>query len=66
MSEKWQMLFDFGKCKCLHLWSGNTGMSYEIGGYILSKTVKEKDIGVTMHAKMKLTMLFISRGGRGN
>ena len=24
---------------------GNTGMNYEMGGTILSKTVKEKDLG---------------------
>ena len=42
-SEKWQMLFNFGKCKCLHTGTGNTGMNYEMGGTILSKTVKEKD-----------------------
>ena len=41
-SEKWQMLFNFGKCKCLYTGSGNTGMNYELGGTILSKTVKEK------------------------
>ena len=40
-SEKWQMLFNFGKCKCLHTGSGNTGVNYEMGGTILSKTVKE-------------------------
>ena len=40
--EKWQMLFNFGKCKCLHTGSGNTGVNYEMGGTILSKTVKEK------------------------
>ena len=28
-SEKWQMLFNFGKCKCLHTWPGNTGMNYQ-------------------------------------
>ena len=43
-SEKWQMLFNFGKCKCLHTGPGNTGMIYEMGGTILSKTVKEKDL----------------------
>ena len=47
-SEKWQMLFNFGKCKCLHTGPGNTSMNYEIGGTILSKTVKEKYLGVTM------------------
>ena len=26
------------------------GMNYEMGGTILSKTVKEKDLGVTMNA----------------
>ena len=29
-SEKWQMLFNFGKCKCLHTEPGNTGMNYEM------------------------------------
>ena len=54
-SEKWQMLFNFGKCKCLHTGPGNTGMNYEMGGTILSKTVKEKDLGVTMNANMKVS-----------
>ena len=36
-SEKWQMLFNFGKCKCLHTGPGNTGMNYEMGRTILSK-----------------------------
>ena len=42
-SEKWQMLFHFGKGKCLHAGPGNTGVNYEMGGTILSKTAKEKD-----------------------
>ena len=54
-SEKWQMLFNFGKCKCLHTGPGNTGMNYEMGGTILSKTVKEKDLWVTMNANMKVS-----------
>ena len=41
-SEWWQMLFNFGKCKCLHTRPGNTGMNYDMGGTILSKTVKGK------------------------
>ena len=36
------MLFDFGKCKCLHTGPGNTVMNYEMGGTILSKSMKEK------------------------
>ena len=54
-SEKWQMLFSFGKCKCLHTGPGNSGMNYEMGGTILSKTVKEKDLGVAMNANMKVS-----------
>ena len=46
------MLFNFGKCNCLHTGPGNTGMNYETEGTILSKTVKEKDLGVTMNAKV--------------
>ena len=48
-SEKWQMLSNFGKCKCLHTGPGNTGMNYEMVGTILSKTMKEKYLGVTMN-----------------
>ena len=29
-SEKWQMLLNFQKCKCLHAWHGNTGVNYEM------------------------------------
>ena len=54
-SEKWQMLFNVGKCKCLHTGPGNTSMNYEMGGTILSKTGKEKDLGVTMNANMKVS-----------
>ena len=54
-SEKWQMLFNFGKCKYLHTGPGNTGMNYEIGGTVLSKTLNEKYLGVTMNANMKVS-----------
>ena len=50
------MLFNFGKCKCLHTGSIHTGVNYEMGGTILSKTVKVKDLGgVTMNANMKVS-----------
>ena len=65
-SEKWQMLFNFGKCKCLHTGSGNTGMNYEMGGTILSKTVKEKDLGVTMNANMKVSEQCRIAASKGN
>ena len=65
-SEKWQMLFNFGKCKCLHTGPGNTGMNYEMGGSILSKTVKEKDLGVSMNADMKVSEQCRIAASKGN
>ena len=43
------MLFNFKKCKCLHAGHGNTGVNYEMGGTILCKAVKEKDLEVRGH-----------------
>ena len=67
-SEIWQTLFNFGKFKCLHTGSGNTGMNYEMGGTILSKTVKEKDLGVSMNANMKVSeqCRIAASNGKGN
>ena len=68
-SEKLQMLFNFGKCNCLHTGSGNTGMNYEMGGTILSKTVKEKDLWllrVTMNANMKVSEQCRIAASKGN
>ena len=65
-SEKWQMLFNFGKCKCLHIGPGNTSMTYDIGGTIISITVKEKDLGVTMNANMKVSEQCRIAASKGN
>ena len=64
--EKWQMLIHFGKCKCLHTGLGNTGMNYEMGGNILSKTVKEKDLGLTMNANVKVSEQCRIAASKGN
>ena len=60
------MLFNFWKCKYLHTGPGNTGMNYEMGGTVLSKTVKEKDLGVTMNANMKVSEQFRIAAYKGN
>ena len=54
-SEKWQMLFNFGKCKCLHTGHGNLNVNYKIGDTVLGTTVKEKDLGITISADMKVS-----------
>ena len=62
------MLFNFGKCKCLHTGPGSTGMNtyYEMGGTILRKIRKEKDIGVTMNANMKVSEQCRIAASKGN
>ena len=35
--------------------TGKYNMNYEMGGTILSRTVKEKYLGVTMNANMKVS-----------
>ena len=43
-AEKWQMLFNFGKCKCLHTGHGNLDANYIMGDTVLGTMVKEKDL----------------------
>ena len=54
-SEKWQMLLNFGKCKCLHTGVGNLDINYDMGDTVLGTTVKEKDLGITISANMKVS-----------
>ena len=65
-TEKWQTLFNVGKCKCLHTGPGNTVMNYEMEGTIRSKTGKEKDLGVTMNANMKVSEQCRIAASKGN
>ena len=49
------------------LWlPGNTGMNYEMGGTILSKTVKEKDLGVSINANTKVSEQCRIAASKGN
>ena len=41
-------------------------MNYEMGGTILSTTVKEKDLGVTMNANMKVSEQYRIAASKGN
>ena len=54
-SEKWQMLFNSGKCKYLHTGHGNLDVNYKMGDTVLGTTVKEKDLGVTISADIKVS-----------
>ena len=54
-SEQWQMLFNFGKCKRLHTRQGDSDINYKMGDTVLSTTVNEKDLGVTLSADMTVS-----------
>ena len=49
------MLFNFRKCKCLHTGHGNEDAQYPMGGTVLNTTLKEKDLGLTICADMKVS-----------
>ena len=55
VSEKWQMLFHFRKCKCLHTGHGNEDVQYTMGGTVLNTTLKEKVLGLTVSADRKVS-----------
>ena len=45
-SEKWQMLFNFGKCKCIHIGHVNMDEEYKMVGAVLGRTTQEKDFNI--------------------
>ena len=65
-SEKWQMLFNLGKCKCLHTGHRNLNVNYKMGDTVLGTTVKENDLGVTISADMKVSEQCSIAASKGN
>ena len=65
-SEKWQMLLNFGKCKCLLTGHGNMDVYYKMGDTVLGTTVKEKDLGITINGDMKVSEQCGIAASKGN
>ena len=65
-SEKWQTLFNFGKCKCLHTGHGNLDVNYKMGDTVLGTTIKEKDLEVTIRADRKVSEQCDIAGSKDN
>ena len=65
-SAKWQMLFNFEKCKCLHTGHGNLDVNYKMGDTVLGTTVKEKDLGVTISTDMNVSEQWGIAASKGN
>ena len=59
-------LFNLGECKCLHTGHGNLDVNYNIGDTVLGTTVKEKDLGITISADMKVSEQCGIAASKGN
>ena len=60
------MLFNFGKCKCIHIGQGNMDEEYKMGDAVLGRTTQEKDLGVTFSADMKVSEQCGTAASKGN
>ena len=65
-SDKWQMLFNFGKCKCIYIRLGNMDEEYKMGDAVLDRTTQENDLGVTFSAAMKVSEQCGIAASKGN
>ena len=76
MSQFWQLLKNGnivvavstagGKCKCLHTGHGDEDAQYTMGGTVLNTTLKEKDLGLTISADMKVSEQCGIAAAKGN
>ena len=60
------MLFNFEKCKCVHIGHGNMDEEYKMGDAVLDRTTQEKDLGVTLSADMKVSEQCGIAASKGN
>ena len=60
------MLLNFEKCKCLLAGHGNLDINNKMGDTVLCTTIKEKDLGVTISANMKVSEQCSFTGSNGN
>ena len=52
-SIKWQLLFNTGKCKVLHIGNNNPNYQYKMNGQKLKQIKEEKDLGVIVDDELK-------------
>ena len=54
-ARKWNMQFNYDKCKVLHLGKGNQRHSYKMDNLDLDPTSEEKDLGVLIDDQLKFS-----------
>ena len=52
-SRKWEMVFNVGKCKVLHIGRRNKKFEYRMGNVVLGQTTVEKDLGIWISDNLK-------------
>ena len=60
------VLLNFEKCKCIHTGHGNLDINYDMGDTVLGTTVKEKGLGITISADMKVSEQCGIAASKGN
>ena len=60
------MLFNFGKCNCLHTGHGNLNINYNMEVTVLGTTVKENDLGKTISTNTKVSEQCGIAASKGN
>ena len=60
------MLFNFGKCKYIHIGHGNMDEEYKMGDAVLGRTTQGNDLELTFNADMKVSELCGIAASKGN
>ena len=60
------MIFNFMKCKCIHIGHGNMDEEYKMGGAVLGITTQQQDLGVTFSADMNVSEQCGIAASKGN
>ena len=65
-ARRWKMEFNVDKCKIMHIGRSNPQHTYSMDGAELTKTVKEKDLGVLMESNLEFDQHIKGIVGRAN
>ncbi|CAH1277366.1 Hypp9585 [Branchiostoma lanceolatum] len=65
-SASWQLPFNVGKCKVLHMGNNNNRQIYTLGDQVLEETTAEKDLGVTVDNHLKFHTHTAQAKNKGN
>ena len=65
-SDKWQLPFNGGKCKSLHVGPRNASQPYQLHGVELEQLSAEKDLGIIMDTELKFRKQAAAASAKGN